>query len=49
MEVSVEFLRENADAVLDTVAQGPVYVRAGNDRAFVIILKDTYDRFSDPD
>ncbi|WOI33053.1 hypothetical protein R1T40_19275 [Tritonibacter scottomollicae] len=49
MEVSAEFLRENADPVLDTVAQGLVYVRAENGRAFVIILKDTYDRLSDPD
>ncbi len=48
-EVSTEFLRQNVDAVLDAVARGPVYIRAENGRAYVIMRTEEYDRLSAPD
>ncbi len=48
-EVSVEFLRQNVDTVLDAVARGPVYIRAENERAYVIMRIEEYDRLSAPD
>ncbi len=48
-EVSIEFLRQNVDAVLDAVARGPVYIRSENERAYVIMRTEEYDRLSAPD
>lgn len=48
-EVSVKFLRENVDAVLDATVRGPVYVRSDNGRAFVIVLKEYYDEIATSD
>ena len=48
-EVSIEFLRQNVDAVLDAVDRGPVYIRAESERAYVIMLTEEYDRLSAPD
>jgi len=48
-EVSVNFLRENVDAVLDATVRGPVYVRSEKGRAFVIVLKEYYDQISTSD
>ncbi|MBO9434044.1 hypothetical protein J7394_07500 [Ruegeria sp. R13_0] len=47
-EVSTEFLRQNVDAVLDAVNRGPVYIRAENELAYVIMLTEEYDRLSAP-
>lgn len=45
-EVSIAFLRQNVDAVLDAVERGPVRIRAENGRVFVIMRTVEYDQLS---
>ncbi len=48
-DVSIEFLRENVDAVLDATVRGPVFIRSANGRTFVIMLKQDYAEIAGPD
>lgn len=46
-EVSIEFLRQNVDAVLDAVERGPVRIREEGGRVFIIMSFKEYERLSE--
>jgi hypothetical protein len=48
-EVSIEFLRQNVDAVLDAAERAPVHIRIENGRFWVVMLTEEYDRLTTPD
>jgi len=48
-DVSIEFLRENVDAVLDATVRGPVFIKSENGRTFVIMLQQDYDEIAGAD
>ncbi len=43
-EVSIVFLRDNVEAVLDAADRGPVYITTGTGREFVLLSKQEYDQ-----
>ena len=46
-QVSLEFLRQDVEAVLSAAERGPVHIVADGGRVFVIIAQEKYDRLSD--
>lgn len=46
-QVSLEFLRQELDAVLRAAERGPVHIIADGGREFVIIAQGEYERLTD--
>lgn len=45
-DVSLEFLRQNVEAVLNAAERGPVHIRVDGGRVFVIIAQEEYKRLA---